>query len=1238
MTHQEPSDPAASSESLAALLDQDDATNRMIARHPNSGSALLEKLSHSSDRTTRALVAANPDVPLAVYLRLGAQFPSEFLANPILDLLFLENPALLQELPDNLLVPVLRKPNCPQSFLIWAAAQGSEKVQLAVAMNAKAPQQAIDRLRNSIYMAVTEAVSHQKFMRVDAETAEPLFRQAVKDWLGSLSYHDTQTALEKKEIGLAQLPYLETPVRLLLAGVKQGHLFALSQDTAWLEQLIRHLGDDFRYSVARDPTSTTAVLAMLAKDQVTDVRSEIASNPNTPIALLEVLATDKDESVRSCVPFNSSTPVALVEAMTKGLNAKARSYFAQLVQDRETVVRVRPPDAKRPNSPITLLKVLSASQHGITKDNITGFEHNRVSGSVVAKHANTPVDLLEALASYHGEFSRRNVAEHPDTPAVLLEVLATDEHTRVRSSAAKHANTPIALLEVLATDEQTLVRSSVANNPRTPEAILQRLVNDDSSDVRCAVCINVTTPPALADMARHVLLYGDLRQDPWYRDALNKADAATKAAVAEDNLLFFQVEDPDRRVLSTRMTAKLAALCSGPYVTPDHIARVSSSTDWLIRAAVARNAGTPPNLLRKLTADGHPLVAGLAKLALGRDTQSSAEVKYAHPGLRIDRIVAELISRLKALHDKPFSRDNVWGRLCTVSDVWVESKSAVGYLRQQMEASEWERLWLIRAKHKQLEYREKVAGSTDIPATALAVLARDGASEVRCAVAENTCTHLDIIAGLAKDRSVNVRVKVAKNPVTPVALLATLLKSKDRNIRSGLAENQNTPAEMLELLSRDEDIEVRGYVALNPHTTVEVLKVLAKDKEWDVRSAVAQNSRTPASVLEVLAKKDKGDCALGVANNLNTPVAVLKLLANHKYSYVRSGVALNPNTPFEVLENLAKDNFIKVRINVAKNPNTPAAVIDVMAKDEDSEVRRNVEVRRNTAVTVIKMLVESEESVLPGYLVDIRQALEMDAQLESGFAAHFTAVGPDDILRGVILLGALSSHADNVELTKASRSTDWLIRLGAVFHFNASDSQLKLLSQDTDPDVASAAMSRLRATIPTAHAKLAILVAPCPTCKGLVKERREDYTCVGAEDGQQGQSCGFMFKKTFAGRTFTMGEAELLVREGKIGPLTGFISKTGASFAAQMCFMFNNSSQNYRLQFDFGKDIKSVKTEAVTDFSNQISLGQCPKCSSSVYEQEKNYVCINSVVLATNPKPRCDFKTGHTVLQQAGLP
>ena len=621
MTPQEPTDSAVSTASLAALLDKDDATNRWIARHPKAGAALLEKLSHSSDRITRAVVAANPDTPPAVYLRLGAQFPSEFLANPMLDLLFLERPALLQELPDNLLVQVLRKPSCPQDFLVWAAGHASEKVQLAVAMNAKAGQQAIEKLHKSIYMAVKESVSHRQFMQVDSETAEPLFRQAVKDRLGSLSLSEAEKAWKNKDIGLAQLPYLSTPVRLIVAGMSEDQLVALSQEPSWIAQLARYPEYGIQLAVFRRPNTPVDLLEGVAKNPSASIRElmVVAKHVNTPVAVLEVLAKHKHYDVRNCVAENPNSPVAALAVLAKDIRDDVRNRVAE-----------------NPNTPVAVLSVLAMDE----------FMWIRWS---VARHPNTPGALLEVLAK---DFWIA-VAANPNTPVALLKGLEKDKSPNFRSCVAGHPNTPVAVLTVLARDKSADVRSGVAKLSNPPPASIEMMANDLSWDVRCAILGNPATPPALADAVSHALLYGDLRKDPWYRDALSKADAPTKAAVASDNLLFCAGKDPNRDVLSTRTTAKLMALCSGPFVTPERIARVSGSTDWLIRAAVARNAGTPPNLLKKLTADAHPLVAGLAKLALSATGKTVSEIKQASTALRIKRVAEESVAGLRKSRKKP---------------------------------------------------------------------------------------------------------------------------------------------------------------------------------------------------------------------------------------------------------------------------------------------------------------------------------------------------------------------------------------------------------------------------------------------------------------------------------------------------------------------------------------------------------------------------------------------------------
>jgi predicted DNA-binding WGR domain protein len=68
-------DPEVTPESLLLLLDKDDTTNRLLARHPKASVDLLEKLSHSSDKATRRGVAANPNTLPETYVKLGQQFP-----------------------------------------------------------------------------------------------------------------------------------------------------------------------------------------------------------------------------------------------------------------------------------------------------------------------------------------------------------------------------------------------------------------------------------------------------------------------------------------------------------------------------------------------------------------------------------------------------------------------------------------------------------------------------------------------------------------------------------------------------------------------------------------------------------------------------------------------------------------------------------------------------------------------------------------------------------------------------------------------------------------------------------------------------------------------------------------------------------------------------------------------------------------------------------------------------------
>src|SRR5690606_20861068 len=77
----------------------------------------------------------------------------------------------------------------------------------------------------------------------------------------------------------------------------------------------------------------------------------------------------------------------------------------------------------------------------------------------------------------------------------------------------------------------------------------------------------------------------------------------------------------------------------------------------------------------------------------------------------------------------------------------------------------------------------------------------------------------------------------------------------------------------------------------------------------------------------------------------------------------------------------------------------------------------------------------------------------------------------------------------------------------------------------------------------------------------------------------------------------------------------------------------DEDNNNYKLEFDFGQNNDDENAEPV-DFSDQTSLGPCPKCAGGVYEQPLSYVCEHSVA-----KPKtCDFRSGRIILQQEILP
>ncbi len=173
-----------------------------------------------------------------------------------------------------------------------------------------------------------------------------------------------------------------------------------------------------------------------------------------------------------------------------------------------------------------------------------------------------------------------------------------------------------------------------------------------------------------------------------------------------------------------------------------------------------------------------------------------------------------------------------------------------------------------------------------------------------------------------------------------------------------------------------------------------------------------------------------------------------------------------------------------------------------------------------------------------------------------------------------------------------------------------------------------------RDTIPGDYATLK---TPCPNCGGVVKENYRRFTCIGHEGAvppvgtTEGTGCGFSIGKIPGGRSFELHEVEEFLANKKIGPLEGFRSKAGWPFTAELKLSFDEEIKNWKLEFDFGEDAKKEgESGEPVDFSDQQTLGKCPKCQGDVFEHGSSYVCQHAVGAPVT----CDFKSGKIILQQ----
>ncbi|HBE19857.1 MAG TPA: hypothetical protein DEG17_21585 [Cyanobacteria bacterium UBA11149] len=402
---------------------------REIAKNPDTSPEILQELANSHDVTVRKNIAANPNTPPEVLWKLGEQFPQEILNNPIFDLLLLEKPNLVKEIPSSTLKSILKEDGVPISFLTCAVNQWDREILLAITMNPQTPKEALEKLLHRDNIEIVEA--GQLHVNLAGEMNEG-WDKVAKDKIIKMADFDKGREEDLQQLYRLGLipeflsPYLKKhgeSLHIISAAefysnppekFQDEWLIARNHNTPIdiLKQLANHKYYRVRLSVALNINSTFNILNQLANDPDYRVCHAVASNPNTPASLIEKLVTEKGNIIicHGAIP-NPHSSTSILENFLTHSTATIRLAAAQEYLHRH------------PNKlPKVLEKFAAISTHYSIR--FFALLHHQIPAKPLVENSKSTIWI-----------ERYAIAQNPNTPTDILHILAKDGNRIVRSAA-----------------------------------------------------------------------------------------------------------------------------------------------------------------------------------------------------------------------------------------------------------------------------------------------------------------------------------------------------------------------------------------------------------------------------------------------------------------------------------------------------------------------------------------------------------------------------------------------------------------------------------------------------------------------------------------------------------------------------------------------------------------------------------------------------------------------------------
>ncbi len=423
---------------------------QLIAADPSTQPEILQELALFTDQKTRQAVASNPNTPPDVLLKLGAEFPSEFLSNPVFPLLLLENPNLVAEIPLPTLRSILRLENVPIYILEQAAEKADLEVQLALVKNVQTSKGVLNRLAQSRHSQVVDAARlHITYAGELTQKYEEKITQVIQGIIATSKVHTTSFTV------LAQI--CPIPEFIVEYWVKDSHYrdhlcrkiaYSTATFPSILQQLAYHADGYTKVGAVQNPNTPVETLRQLAREQDLGLLKIVTRNPNIPSDVLESLSQNPDQTVRIQVAQHPNTPLAVVKELVNDTDMHVANAATEVIREKQ----------------------------------------GEYTTQTVRKNPKTPAHVLEKLL----QKDPRTVCEHPNTPPEILLEFSQSVHREMRECVARNPNAPVSILENLADDESSNVRWKVARNPHTPSRLLFKQLARDAR-VNDAIAYQMST-------------------------------------------------------------------------------------------------------------------------------------------------------------------------------------------------------------------------------------------------------------------------------------------------------------------------------------------------------------------------------------------------------------------------------------------------------------------------------------------------------------------------------------------------------------------------------------------------------------------------------------------------------------------------------------------------------------------------------------------------------------------------